>query len=93
MVEYEESGRVVHIYDKPRQTHLQYTWGIIAWRPRFTEFLHDSLRSKGIVDFAQVMNTAIAAGLNFRAVHTNGSYSDLGTYEEIIELEKQYRAP
>jgi hypothetical protein len=39
------------------------------------------------------MNTAIAAGLNFRAVHTNGSYSDLGTYEEIIELEKQYRAP
>jgi glucose-1-phosphate thymidylyltransferase len=84
MVEYEESGRVVH---------LKYTWGIIAGRPRFTEFLHDSLRSKGIVDFAQVMNTAIAAGLNFRAVHTNGSYSDLGTYEEIIELEKQYRAP
>ena len=39
------------------------------------------------------MNTAIEAGISFRAVRFDeGTYLDLGTYDEIAELEKHFRA-
>jgi glucose-1-phosphate thymidylyltransferase len=92
MVHYESDGRVVEIVDKPPQTDLTEMWGGIIWRPRFTEHLHLCVREKGISDFAYIMNSAIAAGMNFRAVHLEGgTYIDLGTYEEIMELDRRYR--
>jgi glucose-1-phosphate thymidylyltransferase len=93
MVEMDKQGQVVHIVDKPRYTPLKDMWGIIAWRPRFTEFLHEAIQSQGLSDFAQVLNSAISSGYIMRGIPTEGSYADLGTYEEIDELEKQYRAP
>ena len=92
MVHYESDGRVVEIVDKPQQTDLTEMWGGIIWRPRFTEHLHACVQEKGISDFAYIMNSAIAAGMNFRAVHlADGTYIDLGTYEEIMELDRRYR--
>lgn len=91
MVQYDPLNLVQRIVDKPEQTHLEYMWGCIVWGPRFTEHLHDSL-SQGLQDFAQIMNAAISAGQRFRAVCVEGSYADLGTYEEVSALEKQYRA-
>ncbi len=34
------SGKVVGIYEKSNLTHLPYMWAIAAWRPSFSEFLH-----------------------------------------------------
>jgi len=92
MVKYEKDGRVLEINDKPKQTDLTEMWGCIIWRPRFTEFLHESIHKHEISDFAVIMNNAIKEGYKFRAVHMeDGLYIDLGTYEEIAELDRRFR--
>ena len=92
MVRLGEDRRVVEIVDKPRQTDLTEMWGCIIWRPRFTEFLHDCVRQQNISDFARIMNSALAGGMSFRGVHmADGSYIDLGTYEEIVEMDHRFR--
>ncbi len=92
MVEMDENQNVTRIVDKPRKTHLTQMWGCIIWKPRFTEFLHQCLHQVGIRDFAEIMNRAIDAGLIFRGVRLDGgTYMDLGTYEEIMEMDKRFR--
>jgi glucose-1-phosphate thymidylyltransferase len=93
MVDMDHAGRILQVVDKPRETDLVYGWGCIVWRPAFTEHLHRCVHERDVYDFAQVMNTAIDEGLTLRGVHTGGTYADLGTYEEIVELERRYRAP
>ena len=84
-------NRVIEIVDKPHKTDLTEMWGSIIWRPGFTEHLHSCV-AQGISDFAQIMNSAIAAGMRFRGVPmVNGTYIDLGTYEEIMEMDKRFR--
>jgi glucose-1-phosphate thymidylyltransferase len=91
MVRLDGDGRVIEIVDKPRQTDLKEMWGCIIWRPRFTEYLHDCV-GQGNSDFAQIMNNAIADGLRFSGVRTaHGTYVDLGTYEEIAEMDQRFR--
>jgi glucose-1-phosphate thymidylyltransferase len=92
MVEKDQNDRVLKIVDKPTHTSLTQMWGCIIWRPRFTEYLHECVCQKGISDFADIMNSAIAGGLKFRGFHVdNGVYIDLGTYEEIMEFDRRYR--
>lgn len=92
MVRMDGDQRVVEIVDKPHNTELTEMWGCIIWRPGFTEFLHQCVRTEEISDFAQIMNKAIQAGLRFRGVHlVDGVYIDLGTYEEIMEMDRRYR--
>lgn len=92
MVSMNGDDRVLEIIDKPSQTDLTKMWGCIIWRPRFTEYLHDSVARQSISDFAMVMNNAIIDGLRFRGVHIiDGVYIDLGTYDEIMELDRRYR--
>jgi glucose-1-phosphate thymidylyltransferase len=92
MVRSGTDNRVIEIVDKPKQTDLTEMWGCIVWRPKFTEYLHECVYEHGISDFAKIMNDAIASGMKFRGVHLeNGTYIDLGTYEEIADLEKKYR--
>ncbi len=94
MVCMDAAHRVVEVVDKPRQTTLTDMWGCIIWRPRFTEYLHQSVRREGASDFARVLNGAIASGLRVRGVPVaDGSYADLGTYEEIQELDASLRQP
>jgi len=92
MVQVGDDQRVVRIVDKPKETELTEMWGCIIWRPKFTEYLHDCVGNRGISDFAYIMNSAIDKGLNFRAVHmVDGVYIDLGTYEEMMELDRRFR--
>jgi len=92
MVKVNNDNCVIEIIDKPQKTDLTDMWGCIIWRPRFTEFLHESVREKDTSDFAIIMNNAIKAGFKFRGVHiTDGLYIDLGTYEEIADLDRKYR--
>jgi hypothetical protein len=68
-------------------------WGFIIWRPLFTEHLYSCVKNENITDFAKIMNMGIQSGLSYRNVVMNDrSYCDLGTYDEILELEKLHRA-
>jgi hypothetical protein len=91
MVRLGERDTVVEIVDKPRQTTLAEMWGCIIWRPAFTEHLHTCVHREGVTDFAQIMNRAIAAGMRFRGAAVGDTYLDLGTYEEIAELDRRFR--
>jgi glucose-1-phosphate thymidylyltransferase len=92
MVRLDGDGRVVEIVDKPRHTDLSDMWGCMIWRPRFTEFLHTSIHDRGLTDFAAIMNDAIHAGLRFHGVRLpGGTYTDLGTYDEIRDLDRRAR--
>ncbi len=94
MVRLDCEDRVVEIVDKPRQTDLIDMWGCILWRERFTGHLHDCVCRQGINDFAVILNEAIRAGFNIRGVRIlGGTYRDLGTYEEILELDHPLRQP
>lgn len=93
MVELQEDQSVARIVDKPTQTNLKLMWGIIVWKSPFTEHLHDCLTKKQIYDFAKIMNLAIQHGMKFRGLpFETSSYADLGTYEEIRELDLLYRS-
>jgi glucose-1-phosphate thymidylyltransferase len=92
MVEYQENGKVIRIIDKPAQTKLSEMWGCIIWGPAFSDFLHTCVMKKNLSDFAMIMNQAIISGIPARAVHfQDGSYIDLGTYDEIIEMDRRLR--
>ena len=92
MVRLAEDRRVIEIVDKPRKTELTEMWGCIIWRPRFTDYLHDCVTRQGISDFARIMNDAMSGGMAFRGVHMQGgTYIDLGTYEEIVEMDRRFR--
>jgi glucose-1-phosphate thymidylyltransferase len=92
MVRMDKEGRIIEIVDKPQKTDLTEMWGCILWRPGFTEYLHRCVFQEGISDFAKIMNDAIATGMKFRGVHlVDATYIDLGTYEEIADLDRNYR--
>jgi len=94
MVRTDGASRVLEIVDKPRQTSLTEMWGSIIWRPRFTEYLHECVRDRGMSDFARILNDAIASGMRVTAHSVaDGSYVDLGTYDEIRELDASLRQP
>lgn len=87
-----ETEKVTEIVDKPRLTDLRFMWGCMIWKPRFTDFLHERVSTQGSADFALIMNQAIQAGFRMRGVQIeNGNYIDLGTYEEIMELDSRLR--
>lgn len=91
MVRMDGDGRVQEIIDKPQETDLTEMWGCIVWRPRFGDYLHESV-SKGVGDFAEIMNSALSKGMRFRGVRVvDGTYIDLGTYEEIVEMDHRFR--
>lgn len=92
MVRMDKEGGVIEIDDKPKQTSLTQMWGCVIWRPKFTEYLHECVFERGISDFAKIMNDAIMKGMKFKGVHMNDStYIDLGTYDEIADLDRKYR--
>ncbi len=93
MVQFDEHNQVQHIVDKPAQTDLLYAWGCMTWSAVFTEHLHTCLHERGVTDFAVVMNMAIKNGMQVRGIPIqNGSFVDLGTYDDILELEHKHRA-
>lgn len=92
MVRLDRDNRVVEVIDKPLQTDLVDMWGCIMWRERFTEHLHEYVCRRGVNDLALILNEAIRAGFTLRGVRIpGGTYKDLGTYEEILELDDSLR--
>lgn len=92
MVELDGAQIVKRIIDKPTETDLNHAWGCITWKPDFTEFLHHAVNHQQESDFAIILNNAISDGMQIRGVVLpESNYIDLGTYEEIVELDKKFR--
>ena len=86
----DEDGRVLAVFEKPPQTDLRNTWGIAAWSPRFSRFLHERLSATGVPDdlsLGPVFHEAVREGLAVRAVtFVGGAYCDVGKAENIASL-------
>jgi len=85
MVQVDEDGCALQVINKPPQSDLQYMWGCIVWRPPFTEHLHACVQKR--MGLADVLTLAIREGMRVDTVLIeDGSYADLGTYDEILKL-------
>lgn len=105
MVDFEPTGRVNLIIEKPAQTNLKYMWGVALWTPKFTQFLHDflgkieqeinqsktELQSRQEIPIGDVIQAAIAVGFSVEAVPFEyGSYLDIGTPDDLVTAVQKY---
>jgi glucose-1-phosphate thymidylyltransferase len=98
MVDFDESGRVREIVIKPRHTGLQYSWGIAAWTPAFTEFLHRYLPlpmtspvALAELSVGHIIQAAIRSGLRVEGLPVSDEpYLDIGTPEGLAKAIKRY---
>lgn len=83
MVDFDTTGRVQLIVEKPRETDLRYMWGIAVWTPAFTQFMHeyivviesgkvrseaaDNLAPQSEIPIGDVIQAAIYQGLRVEA--------------------------
>jgi len=83
MVDFDTTGRVQLIVEKPHETDLRYMWGIAVWTPAFTQFMHeyivviesgkvrseaaDSLPPQSEIPIGDVIQAAIYKGLRVEA--------------------------
>lgn len=79
-----QDKQIVGFVDKPRQTNLRYMWGIAAWSPTFTDFMHSYL--SGIVTsekecvLSDIFEAALREGLTIQPMfYEDGRYHDIGT--------------
>jgi glucose-1-phosphate thymidylyltransferase len=89
MVDFDDSGRVRQIIEKPQNCELKYMWAIALWTPRFTQFMHDYLAAipnpAQEVPIGDVIQASIQSGLRVEAVpFPNGSYLDVGTPADLM---------
>lgn len=94
MVEFDATGRVSQIIEKPQQTDLKYMWAIAVWTPRFTQFLQDYLAThvpEVELPIGNVIQAGIAAGLRVEAeTFPEGSYLDVGTPEDLARAIRDF---
>ncbi|MEA5596535.1 sugar phosphate nucleotidyltransferase [Rivularia sp. UHCC 0363] len=94
MVDFDDTGKVRSIIEKPLQSDLRFMWGIAVWKPEFTEFLHKyliavkediNLPQLPEIPIGNVIQSAINKGLQVEAqTFTDGSYLDIGTPDDLI---------
>lgn len=99
MVDFDATGQVHHILEKPPQTTLSHSWYGAVWAPAFTEFMHQFLTAQQAtyaqhsnrdtaiaeIPLGDVIQAAIAQGLRVEAeVFPNGTYLDVGNPEALV---------
>ena len=94
VVEFDDTGRVHQIIEKPSQSHLKYMWAIALWTPTFTEFLHQYVMSfvpDRELPIGDVIQAGIQAGLHVQAeAFAEGSYLDMGTPDDLVKAIQEY---
>lgn len=85
----DESGQVLDMTDKPKQTELRNAWGCACWSPSFTDFMHRYLleldQPRHEVVLADVFRAAIQHGLMVKGLYfESGEYIDIGTPEDLV---------
>lgn len=97
MVDFDDSGRVHKIIEKPATTNLRYMWATAVWSPTFTQFLHEYLLEveatyaatdavRPELPIGDVIQAALERGLQVEAeVFAAGRYLDIGTPENLVK--------
>ena len=94
MVDIDSDGNVKQIVIKPRQTDLDFTWGVAVWTPAFTRFMHDYLASRQSsagqdpeLFVGDVVRIAIDKGLRVYGVNVSDRpFLDIGTREDLDKV-------
>jgi len=91
MVDYKEN-KVFEIIDKPSKSKLKWMWGAIVWNHEFTlelkkfvESQENHNNSSGELTLTDSFKNLIQNNKVFCYRFFNGTYRDLGTYDEIKE--------
>lgn len=102
MVDFDVSGKVHLIVEKPRQSDLRFMWAIAVWKPAFTEFLHEyliSLKANSDVSnlseipIGNVIQAALVQGFCVEAeAFPDGTYLDIGTPDDLVRAVQEFSA-
>jgi glucose-1-phosphate thymidylyltransferase len=81
---YDDKFQISELLDKKPIIKAHNTWGLAAWRPRFSHFLHLYLKQKQSdrveVTLAEVLEAALKKGLKLIAYpFSNATFMDIGT--------------
>ena len=87
MVDFDpETNRYIHCIDKPRETALEFMWGVAAWNSKFTQYLHTFVSQFDQGQEAllgDVFEGAHKSGLRVLVrPFTQGKYVDIGTTDD-----------
>lgn len=100
MVDFDATGRVHTIIEKPQQTDLTYSWIIAAWGPTFTEFMHQFLRKRELqraqmsdlrplpeLPIGDVIQAGLEQGLRVESVtFPEGRFIDIGNPQNLLQV-------
>jgi glucose-1-phosphate thymidylyltransferase len=92
MVNLDNKGKITEIIIKPSRTDLHYTWGIAVWKPSFTRFMHEFLRTtvqtavhKPELFVGDIIHASIVEGLHVQGLEISREpYLDIGTSEDLL---------
>lgn len=100
MIDFDASGRVHYLVEKPQESELRHSWCSAVWTPAFTEFMHQFLadveakREQVALDdsafrreipLGDVIQAAIHHGLRVETeVFPDGHFLDIGTPADLI---------
>lgn len=92
-VEYDSEGRVQALFDKDPNAPVANTWGMAAWTPQFTAYLHDHVRDPREegpeLTLADVFTAGLRDGLDLRALPIKGGrFWDIGTGTSLMEARR-----
>ncbi|HCF26970.1 MAG TPA: dTDP-glucose pyrophosphorylase [Cyanobacteria bacterium UBA11049] len=100
MVDFDDTGKVRLIIEKPRDSDLRYMWGIAVWTPAFTQFLHEyliTLKAKSNLSqlpelaIGDVIQAAINQGFHVEAeAFPDGTYLDIGTPDDLVRAVRDF---
>lgn len=101
MVDFDATGRVRWIVEKPRETPLRFMWAIAVWTPTFTHFLRQYLQEieagypseaapRPELPIGDVIQAGLERGLRVEAeAFSEGKYLDIGTPENLVQAVQQ----
>jgi glucose-1-phosphate thymidylyltransferase len=83
--EFEVSGKVLNIWEKPAVPEFDNTWGIAVWNKNFWDYF--KLRSNDLepgISITDIFDKAAKSGLNVFSVYfEDGWYKDVGRINNI----------
>lgn len=82
MIDLTPGNEVLRVVDKPIETDLTWAWGVLAWKPRFWEYIYEGDSHVGYA----IPRALASEKLDIRAVRMTGGFWDCGTPEEYFDM-------
>jgi glucose-1-phosphate thymidylyltransferase len=98
LVDIDKNGKVRKIVMKTKHTRLRYSWGIAAWTPGFSNYLHEKLKDlKSTISIERelfigdIINFAVQDGLCVGAVPVSDKpFINIGTSEDLARAVRRF---